>query len=308
MLAPNEAEREATIDRLIGQALVTGRGLYDAARLAAKPGADDQIGRVCGIRFALPAEVKNALRTPAGAAGVVYSLLLSDDESTRARQLEILRTKLEPSAFEQFNRLFPLVGTLDDKFKLPLAEFAVPALREHDSDEHQAFGEIQQQLVDCNDSLDLFEYALVKMAGRQLQSHFDGPAAPPLQYGTPRQVLPECAVLLSALAHVGSEDEAAARAAFAAGVEYLDAPGAEVRFLTRQEWDLAGVDAALVTLAGFHGPLRRNVLMACGHTVTADGQVTVREAELLRAIADSLDCPMPPFVEAIRDAALAGAA
>ncbi len=43
-----------------------------------------------------------------------------------------------------------------------------------------------------------------------------------------------------------------------------------------------------------------NILLACGKAVVADGQVTEREAELLRAIADSLDCPVPPFVEALR--------
>ena len=31
--------------------------------------------------------------------------------------------------------------------------------------------------------------------------------------------------------------------------------------------------------------------------VGADGLLQEREAELLRAIADTLDCPIPPFVE-----------
>ena len=39
--------------------------------------------------------------------------------------------------------------------------------------------------------------------------------------------------------------------------------------------------------------------IACAHTVAADGQVLYREAELLRAIADTLDCPIPPFVRAL---------
>jgi len=60
------------------------------------------------------------------------------------------------------------------------------------------------------------------------------------------------------------------------------------------------VDAALTRLAKCPAAIQRNVLLACGKTVAADGRVTPREAELLRAIADSLDCPMPPFVDAIR--------
>jgi uncharacterized tellurite resistance protein B-like protein len=42
--------------------------------------------------------------------------------------------------------------------------------------------------------------------------------------------------------------------------------------------------------------IKKNLLEACIHTVGADGVILEAEAELLRAIADTLDCPMPPFV------------
>jgi len=42
--------------------------------------------------------------------------------------------------------------------------------------------------------------------------------------------------------------------------------------------------------------LKRRLLRACGVCVSHDDQVTLREGELLRAIADALDCPMPPFL------------
>ena len=35
------------------------------------------------------------------------------------------------------------------------------------------------------------------------------------------------------------------------------------------------------------------------HTVAADGVIHAAEAELLRAIADALDCPIPPFLKGI---------
>jgi uncharacterized tellurite resistance protein B-like protein len=68
------------------------------------------------------------------------------------------------------------------------------------------------------------------------------------------------------------------------------------------------VDAALNRLAKCPPGVQRNILLACGKTVAADGQVTEREAELLRAIADALDCAMPPFVDAIRMEELASTA
>jgi tellurite resistance protein len=43
--------------------------------------------------------------------------------------------------------------------------------------------------------------------------------------------------------------------------------------------------------------IRKNVLTACALAVAADGKVRKGEAELLRAIALTLDCPLPPFVQ-----------
>jgi hypothetical protein len=99
---------------------------------------------------------------------------------------------------------------------------------------------------------------------------------------------------------MGQEYEPEAQTAFVKGRQFLDPPGDQIQFVPRSEWDLAGVDAALARLAKCPAGVQRNILLACGKTVAADNQVTEREAELLRAIADSLDCPMPPFVDAIR--------
>jgi len=38
-------------------------------------------------------------------------------------------------------------------------------------------------------------------------------------------------------------------------------------------------------------------MFACAATVMADDEVTDQEAELIRAIGDGLDCPVPPFVQ-----------
>jgi hypothetical protein len=42
--------------------------------------------------------------------------------------------------------------------------------------------------------------------------------------------------------------------------------------------------------------IKKNVLEACARVVAADGIIQETEAELLRAIGDALDCPLPPFV------------
>jgi Zn-dependent protease with chaperone function/uncharacterized tellurite resistance protein B-like protein len=310
MLAPNQFERDQAFEQVAGNAMAIDRALGnvplpEGLLASADALTAERIKQVSLMRLNLPPEVKLALHTPSGAAGVVYSLLLSDDDSVRARQVEILRSRLASDSFGQTNSLAAQIQTLGDKYKLALAEFAVPVLRQNSLADHGSFNQTLQQLIESDGAIDLFEYTLMKMVRRQLRAHFDGPDTGKIIYGKVSDVLPECALLLSALAHIGAENETETRAAFAKGAEFLDAPTAKIQFLTRSEWDLSKVDAALTRLSRCPDAVKRNILMAGGKTVVADGHVTEREAELLRAIADSLDCPMPPFVEAIRGEELA---
>jgi Zn-dependent protease with chaperone function len=298
-LPPNQFERDQVYEQTLARVMAEVRKIPETLVADAGGLTADHIKAAAAMRFNLPPEVNQALREPAGAASVIYVLVLSEDEAVRGRQMEILRAN---GMSERTAALALPIQALSVKFKLALAEFAVPALRQHSLNEYINFNKTVQKLVECDGAIELFEYALMKMVARQLRAYFEGPDLDRARYGRVQDVLPECALLFSALAHVGQEDdEPAARAAFAQGQQFLDAPGAQIQFMPRKEWDLAGVDAALARLAKCPASVQRNILLACGKTVATDGHVTEREAELLRAIADSLDCPMPPFVDAIRN-------
>jgi len=55
------------------------------------------------------------------------------------------------------------------------------------------------------------------------------------------------------------------------------------------------IDAALDRLALAVPIIKKNLIDACVRVVGADGVIQEAEAELLRAVADTLDCPMPPL-------------
>ena len=59
---------------------------------------------------------------------------------------------------------------------------------------------------------------------------------------------------------------------------------------------LEALDRALDTLAAVAPRGKRQLIDACAATIAADREVTVREGELLRAIADALGAPMPPIL------------
>jgi hypothetical protein len=97
--------------------------------------------------------------------------------------------------------------------------------------------------------------------------------------------------LLSALARFGGREEM--DRSFAAAVTEL---GTALELLPPQETSLRDVDRALRKLDSLPPLLKRNVIRACTSSIAADRRITVEEGVLLRAVADSLDCPVPPFL------------
>ena len=77
------------------------------------------------------------------------------------------------------------------------------------------------RLVEADQEIDLFEYALQKMARRCLESQFRPAQKAIVQYYVLKPLIEDSAVLLSALAHVGQENDEQARTAFRAGLERL---------------------------------------------------------------------------------------
>ena len=130
---------------------------------------------------------------------------------------------------------------------------------------------------------------------------YRAPSAAVAQIYSFQAVAAEISVVLSALAHASSDDAGEAARAFAEGASQLKLVEGRISLLSEADSGLVQLDAALDKLAGASGPIKQRLLMASAHVVSADGVLLTREAELLRAVAASLDVPVPPL------AALSGA-
>ena len=111
-----------------------------------------------------------------------------------------------------------------------------------------------------------------------------------MQFDSFDAVRGEIAVVLSALARLSAKDSAAA---FAEGADQLPVIRNQLALLEPAACGLEQVDAALDKLAVSSLPIKQRLLVAAGHVIASDGTVTVEEGELFRALAATLDCPMP---------------
>ena len=250
-----------------------------------------------GLREIIPANVLAAAREGLGASTLVYALLLSDDETTRRKQLDELAAATSAAVCQETLRVLPEVQAVATHAKLPLVDLAIPGLRHLSPSQFQQFRTAVQKLVESDGEVDLFEYVLQKIVLRHLEPYFSQARKPTVQYYAFKPLAPDCAVLLSALAYLGQDDPDKIQFAFRQGAQPLSyAAQLELQLLPEDQCDLAQVDAALNRLSQAVPQIKKNVLNACAQTVAADGVIQELEAELLRAIADTLDCPIPPFI------------
>jgi len=257
----------------------------------------DQIANAQLLLDATPARLRTATRTPADAAVVLYGLLLDDDPGVRARQRSLVASRAGADALHTLDEFEPSLRALRPEHRLPLLQLALPALRTLPPTALAPFLDTLDELVHADGRVSPFEFALQKLLVRTLALG-RAPAGAVVQIYSFNAVVNEIAVVLSALALASSDDLAAAGRAFAAGAAQIKLIEHQIAFLAPDACSLAALDVALDKLATASGPIKQRTLVACAHVVGADGQILIAEAELLRAISATLDCPMPPLTAA----------
>ena len=189
------------------------------------------------------------------------------------------------------------LAALHSSLKIPLIDLAIPSLRRMDPGEYEHFLVLMNALIESDRQVDLFEFMLQRIVRRHLDIHFKRHKASEDRYKSAAVLVDEISVLVSSLAGLSSEDQTSVNYAFAAGAAEIEPfIGGELPFKQASVCGLQHIDSALGRVEHAIAPVKKVILSACGKAVVADGMIAPQEAELLRAIADALDCPIPPFV------------
>ncbi len=245
---------------------------------------------------ALPEAVRQAAREPGGATALIYVLLLSPLASVREAQVRLLKSRLSSEVSLKINTMLSAVRQLNELVRIPLVDLTFPALRRLSLPQYAAFMANIAELVAADQHVDLFEFALQKMLRRHLEPNFKPVPGHEIRYHSINEVATACSTLLSALAHAGQDPAKEAQAAFDRGIKHLRPDGANFRFFALAECTLTAIESALDQFSEATPQMKKHCLEACAKTVTADGTIRPREFELVRAIADTLDCPIPPLM------------
>ena len=234
-----------------------------------------------------------------GAQAMVYALLLAQDETLRNAELSQLRQSCEAETYDLVSSLFREVGTLHSTIKFSLVDLAIPTLRHLSQNEYQQFRVIIDQLIASDRQVNLFEFALLKVIQRHLDTFFRQSRPPRMKYRNIGRLTDETSILISTLAAMSHvNDPAGIQSAFNRAANHLKSTSrTPITFRDASECGLKEIDEALGKFNEATPPVKRLLLEAASQSVLEDSAVSSREAELIRAIADAIGCPIPPFVK-----------
>ena len=231
----------------------------------------------------LPEVIETAVHNPYSARALIYCLLLDADKNIRARQIQSLNDHAHPNTFVEMKRLYKPMQQIKRSQYLIIIDLCMPALKMLSAEQRATFKKNLVHLIREDREVSLFEWCLYRIAINNIEQ--------PRQRGV--KGLIECKqsieLVLNATAQVSND--ANKHTAFTEACALLNMPALErLGGYTYKSLDTALTE--LATLKPLEKPLLLKALMAI---IKHDHQVTADEAELFRAIADTLDCPVPPF-------------
>ncbi len=257
---------------------------------------ENHLALAASLLSSLPSTSSVAAHELHGAVALVYSLLLDPDPTVRERQWNSLQ--IDAQTRQETEKQAAEKPGLTHEQQITLLDLAVPTLRHLSPDQYKLFRKNVSAMISVDGKIDLFEFLLEKILVRHLDSFFSKKPPPPPQFRFVVPLLPEVSVLLAALTQLGGGTPEEQRAAYDAGtIELLVKPD-DPALRKPEKVSLGDVGAALDRVASATPNVKRLILTACGQAVMHDKKVTTGEAQLLRAIADAIDCPIPPFVTA----------
>jgi len=253
---------------------------------------------------ALPAELRERLRTREGARAALVALLLAPNQEVMRAQLDALAAEGLGVVGEEAARAATHTARLTPAFHLPLVDLALPALKPAPEEFRRDTVRALDAVIRADRRVSLHEFVVLTLVRDQLLP------APPAA-GWPKRLADlraQAALVLALVAQAGVRPdapqarEAAARAAIEAGAAEM---GLDAQAVAGAEVTLESAGAALEALRRL-APLQKALLVkGLFAAATHDGTIRLAEAELLRLVAAVLDCPLPPLLETLDPATLA---
>ena len=266
------------------------------------PNSDD-VRRSQNLIEKIPAAIVDAARHPYSARCIAFAMLIDDDHQQTAHQWEHLQKNEGEMSVETTRKILLSIHQLDLIYRLPLMEMMQGSLAGLSPEQYEKFRSTIQGLVKLDSKTSLFEFTVRHHLLMHLDRRFDHRKQPRVLYKKMSQVKREVRLMLSAFAsasHIGSvlenehdADPAQARAAFKLAMQVAELGDTRQPDAEPEAWTADQLEVCMKALHHASIAVKKQFLYAAVVLISYDHEVTIAEAEFFRAVAESLDCPVP---------------
>ena len=237
----------------------------------------------------IPESLLIASHNHVGARAIAYLILIHSESTIQKLQLSQLQKNGDPAVIDAVNALKKQTLALPEKLRLPLIDMTLPALRELSLPQFETFTENIDFLIEADGVVELYEICLRRIIVHHLQVHLFGPGSTKERYNNVSQLIPEISILIHVISEDCDKTDEETESAFLAANKII--PGL-TKIVDIQD-DILVVDEILDQLAQASPSVKKLVLQACSACIESDHHVSIHEAEVFRALAESMGCPAP---------------
>jgi len=268
--------------------------------------ARDEIGRLQpggaavgqAVLAALGEDLHARAATPVGAMAIVYGLLSRDNITSGKEALHRAAAQhLDAETTIELKAVFPQIAQLDRSLWLPLTELALATLRQLSKEELPSFLRGIQTFCELDCDVSVFEIVLQRLVRHRLMRGGGRRSSRP-SFVSLVPLRQDVEIVMTALAMAGHGNNEAVLAAYSAGLSAINSWDASPSSSILQRPRFQALDGAMERIGRSVWSVRERIVNGCIECVFHDGKVTVEEAELLRALLEAVDCPIPPFFAA----------
>jgi Zn-dependent protease with chaperone function len=239
-----------------------------------------------------PALFLNAAREPSGARAVIYYLLLHSEAAIRQAQLDYIEASADSGVHGELARLLSSGLSIARDSRFAIASIAISSLRQLSKPQYLRFKANLEHLVSLDGKVSLFEWALQKIVTKNLDAVVLAQASAGLGRLDLAAATEAAGVVMSIITYCDPQQDMSPSQVFSAGKEALEE---KVELIPLGAISIGLLNEAATKLAELKPLQKPKFLKACAAIITADGTIAPIESELLRAVAATIDCPMPPL-------------
>jgi len=248
------------------------------------------------IRQSIPENLDDAAHSTGRAYLLTLALILDRSGTHVERQLGLIEERMGEDRTRLVRSYYRELQASGEEFRLPLLEISFPALKLRPAAQLGFLIELASRLIEIDGKVDLYEYCFYRILTINLGQALD----PSPRRGAGRaskRVLRQAAVnMLAIVADHGHDDATQSQAAFEAGARILGEWASGVKIEPRHEYTVDILNHSLDILRRLNNKGRHKLLRAVSEVADHDQHLTVGEAELIRVICATLDCPLPPIL------------